>query len=111
MDEIPDLAQYEAALAASLAEQPDPPAVTGYGIVQSRRLALGVGEMAGGGRGIQAYRVLQFPFRPGLELVVVFSPNAEGRRPDPQVHMAAIERCMDRLRAIDRALGLREPLP
>lgn len=111
MDEIPDLAQYEAALAATLGEQPDPPAITGYGIVQNRRLVSGVGEMAGGGRGIQAYRVLQFPLRPGLELVVVFPPNPAGHRPTPAAHMPTIERCMDRLRAIDRALGLREPLP
>ena len=109
MDVIPDPEQYEAALAAALAEQPDPPAITGYGIVQSRRLVIGVGELAGGGRGIQAYRVQQFPLRPGLELVVVYPPNAAGRRPDPQAHMAAIERCMDRLRAIDRALGLKAP--
>lgn len=111
MDEIPDPAQYEAALAAALDEQPTPPAITGYGIVQSRRLVLGVGEMAHGGRGIQAYRVLQFPMRPGLELVVVFPPNPAGQRPDPAAHMPAIERCIDRLRAIDRAVGLRGPLP
>jgi hypothetical protein len=109
MDEIPDPAQYEAALATALADQPDPAAITGYGIVQSRRLVLGVGEMAHGGRGIQAYRVLQFPLRPGLELVVVFPPNPAGRRPDPAAHMAAIERCIDRLRAIDRAGGLKSP--
>lgn len=111
MDEIPDSAQYEAALAAALADQADPPAITGYGIVQNRRLVLGVGEMTHGGRGIQAYRVLQFPLRPGLELVVVFPPTPAGHRPDPVAHMAAIERCMDRLRAIDRATGLKDPYP
>jgi hypothetical protein len=109
MDVIPDIAQYEAALAAALTEQPDPPTITGYGIVQSRRLTIGVGEMANGGRGLHAYRVMQFPIRPGLELVAVFPPNAEGRRPDPAPHMAAIERCIDRLRAIDRAAGLKDP--
>jgi hypothetical protein len=109
MDEIPDSAQYEAALTAALAEQPEPPAITGFGIVQSRRLALGVGEMAHGGRGIQAYRVMQFPLRPGLELVVVTPPNSSGQRPDPAPLMPAIERCIDRLRAIDRATGLKGP--
>ena len=111
MDAPPDLAAYEAALTAALADQPAPPAITGYGIVADRRLVCGVGDLAGGGRGVHAYRVMQFPLRPGVELVVVFAPNAAGRRPDPAPHMPAIERCLDRLRAIDRATGLRAEMP
>ena len=61
------------------------------------------GRPGRGGRGIAAYRVAQFPLRPGLELVVVFPPNPEGRRPDPQAQFARIEACLDRLRALDRA--------
>jgi hypothetical protein len=107
LDAIPDPAQYEAALAAALAAQPDPPAITGYGIVQRRQLVCGVGELANGGRGIQAYRVVQFPLRPGVELVVVFPPNAAGTRPNPQVHMPAIQAVLDRLHAIDRVTGVK----
>src|SRR5947207_3018420 len=105
MDDLPNLPQYEAALAAALSDQPPPPAITGYGLVSNRRLVCGVGDLAEGGRGIPAYRVAQFPLRPGLELVVVFVPTPDQRRPHPQAHMAQIERCLDRLRALDRASG------
>ena len=111
LDAIPDPAQYEAALTAALAAQPTPPAITGYGIVQRRQLVCGVGDLAGGGRGIQAYRVAQFPLRPGVELVVVFPPNDAGRRPHPPAHMPAIQAVLDRLHAIDRATGLKSSEP
>ena len=106
MDTPLDPTHYTPVLAAVLAAQPDPPAITGLGLVQARRLVGGVGDLAGDGRGIAAYRVAQFPLRPGLELVVVYAPNAAGSRPDPQDHMRVIEGCMDRLRAVERVQGI-----
>jgi len=105
MDELPNLPQYAAALAAALAAQPAPPPITGYGLVYNRRLVGGVGDLAGDGRGIAAYRVAQFPLRPGLELAVVFAANPDGGRINPAPHMPQIERVLDRLRAVDRAAG------